>query len=144
MIRALHANLRFLLFVSLTFLAACSSTSGKLNKELKTVSSWASTSRMVGEALMNGKVPMAYAKRTLETAQQKLQDESKTFSNSTDIPNERRTNVQGQINRIQQLVNQMKTAVEGNDKAALSQSIGQLMIEEQSMKSSIKNSSGQR
>ena len=93
---------------------------------------------------MKGSVPEAYAKRTLETAEQKLQDESKMLEKSSDIPNDERTRAQDEINRIQGLVGQMKTAIEGKDQAALTQSIGQLMIEEQSIKSFVKNVSGQR
>ena len=142
--KTLQKSVRSLIFAALIFLTACSSSPDKLTKELKTISSWAATVRMVGEALMNGKVPTAFAKRTLETAQQNLKDENKTLSKSSDIPNEERTSVQGQINRIQQLVSQMKSAVEGKDQSVLSQLIRQLMIEEQSMKSSIKNVSGQQ
>lgn len=133
-----------LIFASLIFVTACSSPSDKLTKELKTISSWAATSQMVGEALMNGKVPASFAKRTLETAGQNLQDESKTLSKSSDIPSEQRARAQEQINRIKLLVNQMETAIEGKDRAALAQSTAQLMDEEQAMKSYIKNVSGQQ
>jgi len=142
--KTLQQSARPLIFAALTLLTACSSPSDKLTKELKTISSWAATASLVGEALMKGSVPVAYAKRTLETAEQKLQDESKMLEKSSDIPNDERTRAQVEINRIQGLVGQMRTAIEGKDQAALSQSIGQLMIEERSIKSFIKNVSGQR
>ncbi|PYS45557.1 MAG: hypothetical protein DMF68_21990 [Acidobacteria bacterium] len=142
--KTLQQSARPLIFTALTLLTACSSPSDKLTKELKTISSWAATASLVGEALMKGSVPVAYAKRTLETAEQKLQDESKMLEKSSDIPNDERTRAQVEINRIQGLVGQMRTAIEGKDQAALSQSIGQLMIEERSIKSFIKNVSGQR
>ncbi|HKC65758.1 MAG TPA: hypothetical protein VKB86_19100 [Pyrinomonadaceae bacterium] len=142
--QTLQKSVRTLIFAALILLAGCSSSSDKLTKELKTISSWAATSQMVGEALMSGKVPEAYAKRTLEIAEQNLQNESKTLEKSSDIPNDERAEVQAKINRIQQVVGQMKSAVEGKDQSALSQLIGQLMIEEQGVKSSIKNVSGQQ
>ena len=142
--KTLQQSARPLIFAALTLLTACSSPSDKLTKELKTISSWAATASLVGEALMKGSVPVAYAKRTLETAEQKLQDESKMLEKSSDIPNDERTRAQVEINRIQGLVGQMRTAIEGKDQAALFQSIGQLMIEERSIKSFIKNVSGQR
>lgn len=140
----LQKSVRSSFFASLILLTACNSPSDKLTKELKTISSWAATVRMVGEALISSKVPVAYAKRTLETAEHNLQDESKTLSKASDIPNQERTRAQYEISRIQQLAGQMKTAVEGKDQTALSQLIGRVMIEEQSIKSLIKNISGQQ
>ncbi|MDQ3819197.1 MAG: hypothetical protein M3362_16185 [Acidobacteriota bacterium] len=144
MIQTLRKNALSIIFAPLILLTACTSPSDKLTKELKTVSSWSATVRMVGEALMGGEVPDAYAKRTLDTAAQNLEDESKTLSNSSDLPGDERARAQEQVGRIRQLVGQTKAAVEGKDRSALAQLIAQLMIEEQAVKSSIKDVSGQR
>jgi uncharacterized metal-binding protein len=58
----------------LTLMTACSgkSEADKLTKELQTVTSWAATAEMTGEAWIQGNVPTAYAKQTLSTAQKKL------------------------------------------------------------------------
>ena len=139
-------RLRFLFLILLISLNACSSQSAadKLRKELQTVSSWVSTSHMVGEALQNGKVPNAYAARTLEAAGQNLQEESRTLEKSSDIPAEGRANAQAQIARLQQIIGQLKTSVEGKDTALLSKEMEQLALEEQSLKSSLKGDSSQQ
>src|SRR4051794_40074542 len=100
---AKNVRLRSLFFILLALLVACNSQSpaDKLRKELQTVASWAATSRMVGEALQNGKVLSAYAARTFETAGQNLQDESRTLEKSSDIPSEGRANLQAQIARLE-------------------------------------------
>ena len=143
---AKNVRLRLLLLILVTSLVACNSQSpaDKLRKELQTVASWAATSRMVGEALQNGKVLSAYAARTFEAAGQKLQEESRTLEKSSDIPVEERANLQAQLARLEQIVGQLKTAAAGKDNAALSQQVGQLSVEEQSLKSSFKGDSNQR
>src|SRR3982751_4038212 len=90
---------RFLLPTVLIFLNACSfqSAPDKLRQELQTISSWAATARMVGEALMNGQVPSAYAARAFEAALQELQAEDKTLEQSSDIPAEQRANFQAEV-----------------------------------------------
>lgn len=141
-----NVRLRFLFLVLLISLSACSSQSpaDKLRQELQTVSSWVSTSRMVGEALQNGKVPNAYAARTLEAAGQNLQEESRTLEKSSDIPTEGRANAQAQIARLQQIIGQLKASVEGKDTASLSKEMEKLALEEQSLKSSFKGDSNQQ
>lgn len=71
-------NLAFLpsrlssLLLLLNLLTACSSQSStdKLAKELQTVKSWTATAHMVADAQIHGDVPTAYAKHTLEKAQE--------------------------------------------------------------------------
>ncbi|HEX8891545.1 MAG TPA: hypothetical protein VF779_20520 [Pyrinomonadaceae bacterium] len=142
---AKNIRLRLLLLILLASLAACSSQSpaDKLHKELRTVVSWAATSRMVGEALQNGKVLQGYAARTFEAAGRNLQEESRTIDKSADIPAEERAGAQAQIARLEQIVGQLKSMVEGKDNAALSQQVEQLKVEEQSLKSSLRGDSSQ-
>jgi hypothetical protein len=143
---AKNVRLRLLFLILLASLAACNSQSpaDRLRKELQTVASWAATSRMVGEALQNGKVPSAYAARTFEAAGQNLQEESRTLEKSADIPAAGRADLQAQIARLEQIVRQLKAAAEGKDNAALAQQVEQLTAEEQSLKSSRKGDSNQR
>src|SRR4051812_25428986 len=105
---------RFLLPTVLVFLNACSfqSAPDKLRQELQTISSWAATTRMAGEALLNGHVPSAYAARAFETAHQNLQDEGKALEQSSDIPAEQRAKVQTEVTRLQQIIGQLKTSAE--------------------------------
>jgi len=140
---AKNVRLRFLLLILLASLAACSSQSpaDKLRQELRTVASWAATSRMVGEALQNGKVLSDYAARTFEAAGQNLQEESRTLEKSSDIPVEERANLQAQLARLEEIVGQLKTAAAAKDNAALSQQVEQLKVEEQSLKSSLRGDS---
>jgi hypothetical protein len=146
--RSYLKNIRrgFLTLVLLISLNACSSQSAanKISQELQTVASWVSTSRMVGEALKHGSVPPPYAARTFEAAGQNLQEESRTLEKTSDIPAAERESVQGQIARLQGIVNQLKASVESKDSASLAKSIEQLTLEEHSLKSSIKGDAGQR
>jgi hypothetical protein len=142
--QAQRLSASLLLSVSLICLSACGAPSDKMNKELKTISSWAATVRMVGESLMGGKLPDTYAKRTIETARQTLQEESATLGKSSDIRAEQRQGAQQQIDRLQQIIAQMKTAIESRDRGALSQLVEQVAVEDQTIKSSSKGDSSQQ
>lgn len=134
------------LLVLLIALNACSSQSAadRMRQELQTVASWVATARMVGEALKSGNVPPAYAARTFEAAGRNLQEESRTLEKTSALPPTERAGAQAEIARLQQIVSQLKAAVESKDNAALSSAIEQLRVEEQSLKSSSKGDADQR
>lgn len=119
------------LLLLLTLLAGCSNKSSKdeLTKELQTVTSWAATAQMTGDAWSRGSVPTAYAKQTLSTAQEKLHEETDTLLTSTDST-QRRTILE-HLQRLETTVKQMSRAVEQGDHAALAQELKQLSTQEQ-------------
>jgi hypothetical protein len=137
---------RLLLLASFIGLTSCGSQSPaeKLNKELKTISSWTATTRMVAEALRSGKVPDAYARRTFEAAQQSLQEESQTLEQAADIPAEKREEARARLNNLQEIISQMKRAGEGKDQTALGQLTERLAVEAQAVKAQAEGGAGAR
>lgn len=118
----------------LTLLTACNSKSSaeELTKELEKVSSWAATAHMVGEAWIRGDVPMTYAKQTLKTTQKEVQKETDKLSKSS-IP--QRQNVLKPLQRLQNTIGQMSTAVEQKDRTAIATQLKQLSTEEKTIRS---------
>ena len=92
---------------------------------------------------MNGSVPFAYARRTLEATEQNLLEESQTLGKSSDLPVEQRMNAQAQVARLQQIVSQLKASVEGKDQVSLSSQVEQLRLAEQMLRSSFPSDSVQ-
>jgi hypothetical protein len=123
-----RAPLRGTLFVALFVGAACSTQSPdeRLKTELRTVSSWAATVRKVGEDWQGGRVPTGYATKTLEAAQTELQKEDETLAQDADIPAAQRTGAQQQIEKLNDAVGQMRTALARADRLALTQALVQL------------------
>lgn len=133
----------------LTLLTACSSKSSadELAKELQTVTSWAATAHMVGDAWTRGVVPTAYAKQTLEKAQKELHKEIDKLTQKSD-PQDRAT-LQEQLRRLESTVGQMSTAVEQGNRTALAklvadiaQQLKQLSREEQTISTLAKTAGG--
>ncbi len=94
---------------------------------------------MVGEAWANGAVTTVYAKRTLQTTLETLQDESKTLAQDSDIPAAQLTEAQQQIKNLQQTVNAIAAAIEQRDRTSLSAQLQQLSFEEQTLRTLAQN-----
>jgi cob(I)alamin adenosyltransferase len=130
------------LLLLLTLLTACSSKSSAddLTKELETVTSWAATAQMVGDAWSQGNVPTVYAQQTLSQAQQKLHQETDTLAQSS--TSTQRHYVLEQLQRLESTVGQMSTAVEQKDRVAMSQHLKQLSTQEQTLSTLAKTVGG--
>lgn len=122
----------FLLLLPLFTACSSQSSASELTKELKTVTSWAATAQMVGDAWTRGVVPTAYAKQTLSTAQKKLHKETDTLFKSSTDPTQRRTIIQ-HLQRLESTVSQMSMAVEQGDYIAMAQQLKQLSTQEQTI-----------
>jgi hypothetical protein len=101
---------------------------------MQAVASWAATAHMVCEAWLNGAVPTHYARRTLQTAQQKLQKEADTLEQSSSIPGDRLAKALEQLQNLEAMVDEMREAVQTGDRASLGQQINQLAAEEEALK----------
>ncbi|BAY78064.1 hypothetical protein NIES25_45340 [Nostoc linckia NIES-25] len=122
---------------------ACSTqpSSKQVANELKTVTSWTATAHMVGNFWLEGKVPHAYAKQTLQTAQKKLQEEIDTLAEVT--PAENRKTVINEVEMLRETVGQMAKTVDQKDRNALTKSIEQLSNQEQAIHNLAKAVGGQ-
>jgi FlaA1/EpsC-like NDP-sugar epimerase len=118
----------------LTLLSACSSKSStsKLTKELQTVTSWAATAEMTGDAWIRGNVPTVYAKQTLSTTLEKLHKETEKIAQSSSDPTQRRT-ILDHLQRLESTVGQMSRAVEQKDRTATTQKLRQLSTQKQTI-----------
>jgi hypothetical protein len=115
-------------FALLALLTACRSQSSaeELGQRLKTVSSWAATTQMVGEAWASGKVPTHYTQRTLQRVQETLDEEMKTLGKSADIPPDVRSKVSEPVRKLKEIAGQMQRAVENSDRAAMNSQLEEL------------------
>lgn len=129
-----------LLLPVIAFATACGqSADEQLQAEIKTVSSWTAAARMAGEAWTKGDVPDAYARRTLETAQDNLKETADALEETEEIPANQKSQAQEQINNLRQTMNKMQAAVESGDKPALAQSLDQLIKQKQVLETSAKS-----
>lgn len=95
---------------------------------------------MAGEAWLKDHVPHAYAERTLRTAQETIQEETKTAQEQKpDGAAELQSSLVAQAREIEQLIDQMRAAVEKRDKETLAQLLKRLEAEEQAIKASDKS-----
>lgn len=119
------------LLLSFALLAACRTQSpvDKLRAELKATASWAATARMVGETWSGGSVPNAYARRSLRTAADAL-EESRGILNASaqddSSTGDLRAALLSEIQKLQQVCGQMRASVAARDSAAMSEQLKQL------------------
>lgn len=118
----------------LTLLTACSSKSSadELTKKLQTVTSWAATAEMTGDAWIQGNVPTVFAKQTLSLAQEKLHKETEKIAQLSIDPMQHRTILEN-LMRLESTVGQMSTAVEQKDRTAIAQQLKQLSSQKQAI-----------
>jgi hypothetical protein len=121
------------LLLLLSTVTACSTqpSTAHLAKELKTVKSWAATAHMVGDTWVQGSVPSAYARQTLQTAQTELQNESKTLAKVAPVG--QRASALSTLHQLDQTVGQMAAIAAQHDKAAMSSHLEQLSIQEKAI-----------
>ena len=124
---------RYGLMLVLVCMTACgtSSPDEEVTTELQTIASWAATAHMVADAWTRGAVPTAYAKQSLQTAQQTLQDEAQTFSQSPAATTQRGAALLQALQQLERMLGMMAQAVEREDRALLATQIAQLTVEEQ-------------
>jgi hypothetical protein len=119
------------LLLLLSLLTAChtQSPADQLRAELKTVASWAATARMTGESWAGGSVPNAYARRTLQAAEEALQESAGDLNASapdgSTVPDLRPATL-GKMQKLQQILTQMSAAVAQQDRTAMAEQINQL------------------
>jgi hypothetical protein len=123
-----------LLMLPLIILTSCGqSPDEQLQTAIKTASSWTATAQMAAEAWGRGAVPHAYARRTLETAQENLQEAADALKEAEEIPAARKAQAWEQIGNLQQTVAQLRAAVENGDKASLVKNLDQLIKQKQAL-----------
>ena len=124
----------YLLLITLLTSSCSKKTSAEsLKKELETVTSWAATAHMVGEAWTRGAVPTVYAQQTLKTTQEKLQEQTDTLSKSS-IAIKKRQTVLKPLQQLRQTIDQMSIALEKKDRTAIATQLKQLATEEQTIR----------
>lgn len=133
MIRALSP---LLLIIS----TACSKPSDKevTTEHLKTVGSWTATARMVAESWKQETVPQHYAKQTLETTQQEIAKETESLFR--ELP-QTRSQLMPSLQHLQQTLQQLSSAVDQPEKAAIAAPLKQLIAEEKQLQTLITSQS---
>lgn len=122
----------------LTLLTSCTtqSSTDQLTHELQSVKSWAATTNMVADAWGRGAIPSAYAKQTLVKAQQELQTE---IDNIKKIRTPRKTDIESAknlvyiVSKMSIATGQILTAIKKENRTAVTQQLGQLSIQEQTL-----------
>ena len=129
--RSLHSGILLLLLIILSACSSKYSEVDELAKDLKTVTSWAATANMTGDAWIRGNVPTVYAKQALQKAQQEIIKETVTLDK--EVPAQNHRQLLEQLKNLQQTVGQMSTAVEQENRTIVAQQIQQLLIEKQAL-----------
>lgn len=125
--------------LSALLMSSCvsSNPSDSLHHEIKTLTSWIETTRMVGQAWQAGSVPSAYAARTFQTAQETLQTESETIQ-SLPIADVTRTDLRANIQQMQNLLGQAEMAAKNSDRAGVDAAMTQLTTAEHVLDAGLK------
>ena len=111
---------------SLLLISGCSSPDDKVREAMGDINSWSATAGMAARQWRRGATPAGYTVRTIETAQQNIQE---TFQQIASIPASRRaaTDVDTIVDRI----GAMKLAVERDDREEMGRLEGELARREQ-------------
>jgi hypothetical protein len=121
-----NLSLPFVFFLTLLTTSCSQKTSAEdMQQELDTLTSWAATAHMVGEAWASNSVPKTYAQQTLKTTREKLQQEIGTLSKAS-IPSLQRQTILKSLEQLQATIGQMSTAVAHKDRTALTTQLKQL------------------
>ncbi|MCP6760623.1 MAG: hypothetical protein NHB32_18190 [Fischerella sp. CENA71] len=131
------------LFVSncllmLTLLTSCNSSNNTedLRKEIQSVSSWAATSQMVGNAWLKGNIPNKYAQKTLNKAQREFLKEQKKISQiqpSTNLIQYYQSLMQTHLSHLANQTEKMSKAIDQNNHSLAQQEIKEIEIEVQKL-----------
>ncbi|MCY6488900.1 hypothetical protein [Leptolyngbya sp. GGD] len=113
----------------------------KLTEELKTVNSWATTANMVSLAWLQNRVPQVYTKQTLHKTQETLHQELDTIAKVA--PSQNRATAIHQVTQLEQIVQQMETQVDQQNRAALTRTLQDLSNQVQGLQSLVQQSGEQ-
>jgi hypothetical protein len=122
-------------FVSLLILsAACSQDPQKeVREELRTLSSWARTLRLLAESWREGSVPSRYAAKTAREAREALQEELQAVQQSSSVPADARAALAQHAQTLDALASSLSQAARGGDREGAAQLVVQLSGEQQSL-----------
>ena len=111
-------------------LAACGNQSpaGDQAKEIETLLSWTATGQLAADSWRQGKVPQIYTTRTLQYAAAQLDSEQTAVAKLPPIAGN--TPLTERLQRVRTAIDQMRTAVEQDDRAALAAPLQQIAMEE--------------
>ncbi|MGB8508632.1 MAG: hypothetical protein WCD76_09515 [Pyrinomonadaceae bacterium] len=125
------------------FVTGCAkSPSDELKAEMQTVSSWAGTAQMVGEEWTRSTVTAAYARRTLETAVEAFEQETKALNELSVASPELRAEWLTRLEKLKQSTMQMQQGIEQGDRGRVVEEIERLKMENQAIQTSLQSSSG--
>jgi len=111
--------------VLLAFSLSCHSKD--LSDEVSTVTSWAETVRLAGEAWVHGEIPTAYTRRTFEVADQKIEEEQKELAQSPPLASRTR--------ELRQALKEARSAVTREDRTAVAAPLDRISAVEQALRS---------
>jgi hypothetical protein len=142
--RLRHSGRLFLL-LSIALSTACRNRSAadEFQKEMQTVTSWAATAHMVGEAWLRGAVPTRYARRTLQSAEETLAEERSALGQLPSLEGDRLAQTLQHLQKLETTVEEMRNTVETGDRARVGQQIEDLARHEQTLKSFTQHARGQ-
>jgi uncharacterized protein Yka (UPF0111/DUF47 family) len=130
-----------ILLLATTTACGTQPSSQDLNKELRTVNSWAATAKMVSLAWLHNRVPEAYTKQTLHKTQETLHQELDTIAKVA--PLKHRDTALQQVTQLEQTVQQMETQVDQQNRTALTQTLQDLSNQVQGLQPLVQQSGEQ-
>ncbi|MFN2533136.1 MAG: hypothetical protein ABR555_17770 [Pyrinomonadaceae bacterium] len=123
-----------ILLTSTLFATSCGgkTPAEKLQPEIKTIASFMATVDWVTAAQANASVPAAYASRTINVAQQNLQDEQTTIR-SFDVSQDYRDQLTTILDQVIKTLPAIRQAFETRDSNAMNDEITVLAIQRQAL-----------
>jgi hypothetical protein len=115
---------------------ACSSDSEKFAKEIKEANSWIASARMVAGFYNDGAVPKPYARDSLDSFMQQLESSAKRIQS---IPDARAPQAASALQRAQDAIARMNTAIDQTDRLSLAQFDLQLENEQRTLSSLVES-----
>jgi len=115
----------------LTLLTSCNQSNNKedLHQEIQSVSSWAATVQMVGNAWLKGNVPSKYAQQTLNKSQSQLvQEKNKIFQikPQTNIAHSYQSSLLNNVNQLTSQTGNISQAIDQNNHSLAQQELTKL------------------
>jgi hypothetical protein len=117
----------------LTSSACASDPQKEARQELQTLSSWAATIHLLGEAWLERSVPGRYAQKTLDEARQTLQDESQTIQQSSSMPADARASLVEHAQKLDKLAGTLREEVQTGDPSLTRQALDEVAQEQQTL-----------
>jgi len=128
----MHLGSKALVFMCVVFGSACGARSSQkqASRALETLQSWTASARLAATAWRAGSTPRAYTLDTFELAQKQM-DEEKQKLRSAALSGSSRADLGSHAERVQELVESLKTAVKQSNRTAIEQPVQQLAAEEE-------------